>query len=86
MVFHRLILSVTLALWVSADQYAGAQPSYRDNGDGTVSDLVTGLMWMQDPGEKMTFDEASENAKKCAVIQKSATPRTFRTDEARRAT
>lgn len=28
--------------------YAGRQPSYHDNGDGTVSDLVTGLMWQQD--------------------------------------
>jgi hypothetical protein len=26
-------------------QFTGAQPSYRDNGDGTVSDLTTGLMW-----------------------------------------
>ena len=25
--------------------YAGNQASYRDNGDGTVTDLVTGLMW-----------------------------------------
>ncbi|MBM3499650.1 MAG: DUF1566 domain-containing protein [Armatimonadetes bacterium] len=31
-------------------QYAGAQPGYRDNGDGTVSDLNTGLMWQRDPG------------------------------------
>jgi len=28
-------------------QYQGAQPAYRDNGDGTVSDLNTGLMWQQ---------------------------------------
>jgi len=28
-------------------QYLGAKPSYRDNGDGTVSDNVTGLMWQQ---------------------------------------
>lgn len=26
-------------------QYKGNSPSYRDNGDGTVTDLVTGLMW-----------------------------------------
>lgn len=30
-------------------QYAGAQPSYTDNGDGTVTDNVTGLMWSQTP-------------------------------------
>ncbi|RKX43441.1 MAG: DUF1566 domain-containing protein, partial [Verrucomicrobia bacterium] len=28
-------------------QYAANPPSYKDNGDGTVSDLVTGLMWTQ---------------------------------------
>jgi hypothetical protein len=26
-------------------QHPGTKPSYRDNRDGTVSDLVTGLMW-----------------------------------------
>src|SRR3990170_5469204 len=30
-------------------QYEGNQPSYRDNGDGTVTDLVTGLMWQKSP-------------------------------------
>lgn len=39
-------------------QYAGAQPSYTDNGDGTVTDNVTGLMWQKDPGEKMTYAQA----------------------------
>lgn len=33
-------------------------PSYQDNGDGTVSDLVTGMMWQQDPGSKITLAEA----------------------------
>jgi len=33
-------------------QFQGVQPAYRDNGDGTVSDLNTGLMWQQNPGEK----------------------------------
>ncbi len=28
-------------------QYEGATPSYRVNGDGTVTDNVTGLMWQQ---------------------------------------
>jgi hypothetical protein len=28
-------------------QYAGPQPAYKDNGDGTVTDLNTGLMWQQ---------------------------------------
>ena len=39
-------------------QYHGNTFSYVDNGDGTVTDLVTGLMWQQDPGAKMTLDEA----------------------------
>jgi len=48
--------------------YTGNTPSYSDNGDGTVTDLVTGLMWQQSPdldgngiinyNDKMYFDEA----------------------------
>ncbi len=30
-------------------QFTGNAPSYQDNGDGTVSDRVTGLMWTQSP-------------------------------------
>ena len=48
-------------------QYQGNQPSYRDNGDGTISDLVTGLMWQKDPGPKKTFDEAVAGASACRV-------------------
>jgi|APSaa5957512622_1039677.scaffolds.fasta_scaffold02176_4 hypothetical protein len=43
-------------------QYNGNQPNYTDNGDGTITDNVTGLMWQQDPGEKMTYDEAVAGA------------------------
>ncbi|MCW4042114.1 MAG: DUF1566 domain-containing protein [Candidatus Bathyarchaeota archaeon] len=43
-------------------QYVGVQPAYRDNGDGTVTDLNTDLMWQQDPGEKMPYDEAVSGA------------------------
>ncbi len=42
--------------------YDGYQPSYTDNGDGTVTDNVTGLMWQQTMDSKMTFDEAIEYA------------------------
>jgi hypothetical protein len=48
--------------------YPGTSPSYRDNGDGTVTDLVTGLMWSQSPDtdgdgrieatDKLTYAEA----------------------------
>ena len=43
-------------------QYIGNQPSYTDNGDGTITDNITGLMWQQDPGEKMTYDQAVAGA------------------------
>ena len=43
-------------------QYWGNQPSYTDNGDGTISDNITGLMWEQDMGEKITFTEAFTKA------------------------
>ena len=35
-------------------QYNGITPAYTDNGDGTISDMVTGLMWQKDPGPKKT--------------------------------
>ena len=42
-------------------QYQGILPSYTDNGDKTVTDNNTGLMWQQTPeSEKMTYDEAVE--------------------------
>ncbi|MBN2161872.1 MAG: DUF1566 domain-containing protein [Pontiellaceae bacterium] len=48
-------------------QYNGNQFAYRKNGDGTVTDLVTGLMWQADPGEKKTYDEAVAGATKCRL-------------------
>lgn len=48
-------------------QYAGHAPSCRDNGDGTITDLNTGLMWTQNPGMKKTFREASLGASSCRV-------------------
>ena len=42
--------------------YDGNQPSYADNGDGTITDLNTGLMWQKDPGQKMTYQEAVSGA------------------------
>lgn len=38
--------------------YDGYQPSYVDNGDGTISDQVTELMWQKTMDSKMTYDEA----------------------------
>jgi hypothetical protein len=39
--------------------YAGPAPDYTDNGDGTVTDNNTGLMWQQDMGSKQTVAEAA---------------------------
>jgi hypothetical protein len=53
-------------------QYNGHTPDYQDNGDGTVTDLVTGLMWQKSPDmdgdgdidyeDKMSFEEAMAGA------------------------
>ncbi|WP_372797383.1 DUF1566 domain-containing protein [Pontiella sp.] len=45
--------------------YLANAPAYTDNGDGTVTDNVTGLMWIKDPGEKMTWEQAMQQASKC---------------------
>ena len=52
--------------------YQGLAPAYQDNGDGTVTDLNTGLMWSQSPdfngdgainsSDKMTFANALSSA------------------------
>ena len=54
--------------WGQDADYAGHGPAYTDHGDGTVTDLVTGLMWSQSPDtnqdgkinyqDKMTPEEA----------------------------
>jgi hypothetical protein len=53
-------------------QYTGNEPRYQDNGDGTVTDLVTGLMWAKTPdldgdgdidaADKRTYDQAAVGA------------------------
>ena len=53
-------------------QYTGNVPSYLDNSDGTVTDLVTGLMWQKSPDmdgdgdidyqDKMSYEEAAAGA------------------------
>jgi len=37
------------ALYGQDAQYEGAQFAFQDNGDGTVTDLNTGLMWQVTP-------------------------------------
>ncbi len=37
--------------------FSGNQPSYSDNGNGTITDNVTGLMWQQDMGIKISYSD-----------------------------
>lgn len=48
-------------------RYIGNEPAYRDNGDGTITDLNTNLMWQRDPGQKMTFEQALARAPNCRI-------------------
>jgi hypothetical protein len=58
-------------------QFNGVQPSFTDNGDGTVTDNVTGLMWGKTPDlngdgaikavDKRTCEAALEGAKDFAL-------------------
>jgi hypothetical protein len=45
-------------------QYQGIQFAYQDNGDGTITDLNTGLMWQQMPAlyDKSRFTDALAGA------------------------
>ena len=44
-------------------QFNGLIPYYINNGDGTVTDTITGLMWQRNPGAKMSFLNALAGAK-----------------------
>lgn len=60
------------ALYGQDAQFSRNPAKYTDNGDGTVTDNVTGLMWQQSPErtgdgvidsqDKMTYDQAVEQA------------------------
>ena len=52
-------------------QYSGNQPSYTNNEDGTITDNVTGLMWQQDMGEKITFEDAFTKADSLSLADHS---------------
>jgi len=55
--------------------YAGNSPNYVNNGDGTITDMVTGLMWQQtsdrngdgtiNASDKVTYSEAVAGASSC---------------------
>lgn len=48
-------------------QYQGIAPSYQDNGDGTITDLNTGLMWIEERGTKISWDSTFIMAAQCSV-------------------
>ena len=58
-------------------QIDGNQPSYTDNGDGTITDNVTGLMWCKtcdtdgdgdiDYDDKLSYEEAIASAQSVNV-------------------
>jgi len=48
-------------------QHPGPAANYKDNGDGTISDLNTGLMWVKARGEKALWDAAVAGAATCRV-------------------
>lgn len=50
-------------------QYQGVQPAYRDHGDGTVTDLNTGLIWQKTPdfSQMRVWTEAVTYAQKLVL-------------------
>jgi hypothetical protein len=42
--------------------YADKTPSYTDNSDGTITDNITGLIWVKARGSKTTWDDAVAGA------------------------
>ncbi len=43
-------------------QNAAAQPALVDNGDGTVSDRITGLMWTKSVSDRLSWTDARDQA------------------------
>jgi hypothetical protein len=42
--------------------FTGTMPNYTDNGDGTITDNNTGLMWIKERGSKMSWNDAVAGA------------------------
>lgn len=54
--------SVGNAFYGQDAHYLGNQPSYTNNNDGTITDNITGLMWEQDMGSKISYEDAFSKA------------------------
>lgn len=62
-------------------QYSGNQPGYTDNGNGTITDNITGLMWQQSPdtdhdndidaADKLTYAEAGSYCNNLTLASQS---------------
>jgi len=49
-------------------QYDGNTPAYRDNGDGTIADLNTGLVWQKTPdSDTRSWEDAKEYAQSLSL-------------------
>lgn len=59
--------SIGEAFYGQDASYITNTPSYTDNGDGTITDDITGLMWEQDMGEKITYTEAFVKAESATL-------------------
>jgi len=59
--------STTDAFYGEDAQFTGAQPTYRNNGNGTITDPNTGLMWVAARGPQMTWAEAVAGASSCTT-------------------
>ncbi len=55
------------ALYGQDAHYAINPPRYRDNGDGTVSDLVTGLMWQKGFSRNVRWSDADARARRATT-------------------
>ena len=51
--------------------YTGRAPTFVDNGDGTVTDKVTGLVWEKTDGGEMTWEKARDRAAALRLAGKS---------------
>lgn len=54
--------SVGASFYGQDASYSGLQPAFVDNGDGTITDENTGLMWQKEVGEKLSFADAVASA------------------------
>ena len=48
-------------------QFSGRQPAYRNNGDGTITDMNTGLMWVKARGGKVSWADAKAGVASATV-------------------